>query len=426
VTELGGFGGDEAFVPRADVLSAGGGPEVESTNVCRAAALAMMLRFNSAEVVQPLTQPLGELGFALDAIGGLGNDDLLANRLTGDWFAELGADLAAEELRRRTWESLNQDVDPNAAVQFLIGVLGSSLERETAAAAAALWQIFAGVLAPETWLAADDLVGVSARQLLGDGRDWDPDAWQSLFTLVVPGGRTDSLIERLNAVRFLVLVRLRVARESADPVTRSLALAVRMSSLDALGWAPSGSSIPTPPGALVVSTMVHGTWGWKGDWWRPKGGFHQFIASDHRPNLYGRGARFSWSGAYSQKHRIIAAEDLVEWAQEVAPNGLQTVFAHSYGGEVAAMAAMAGATTQELVLLSVPGTGYVNAAASSVNRVIDVRMPFDIVLAIANTPQRLAPASNLTEVLLPWYLMHTASHNENVWLSEDVAGQASL
>jgi hypothetical protein len=53
----------------------------------------------------------------------------------------------------------------------------------------------------------------------------------------------------------------------------------------------------TPPGALVVSTMIHGTWAWKGDWWRPKGnGFHEYILRNHRPNLFSRGARFTWSG----------------------------------------------------------------------------------------------------------------------------------
>lgn len=425
MSQAGGTEGDGGFVPHTEVFSATGAPEFDSTNVIRAAALAVSLRFNTGAIVEPIAGSLRQLGFADDAILGLGGQRRLVAGLTADWFAGAGTQVSADEVRRESWQSLNEDVDPLAAMRFLIGMLGSPSERQSAVAAATLWRVLSDVVDPGTWTVADILYGYDPR-LQPRLDEWDPELWQSIFTAVVPEGRTVSLAQRLEPLQRLVTLRLRLARFSADSVTRSLAFALTLTDAEAFGDGPRGSSVATPPGALVVSTMVHGTRGWKGDWWRPSGGFHQFVAANHRPNLYGRGARFSWSGAYSQKQRIIAAQDLVDWTQEVAPNGLQSVFAHSYGGDVVAMAAMAGATTQELVLLSAPATGFANAAASSVARVIDVRLPIDPVLCIANTPQRLALAENVTEVLLPWSLDHGSSHDELVWAVHNVAVHANL
>lgn len=306
----------------------------------------------------------------------------------------------------------------------MVALLGSASERESSAAAAALWAIRSQSDDGGRWVIAGELDVVPDSAQFVDWV-WDPEEWQVFYRSQLPAGRQIPPDFEQRWLRLLVTVRLRAALRSQDPVVRSLALALRLTSGD--GRVPSSISGPTPPGALVISTMVHGTWGWRGDWWRPKGGFHKYIAINHRKNLYNRGARFGWSGAYDQLHRNIAAEDFVDWAAEVAPNGMQSVFAHSYGGEVAAMAATAGATTQELVLLSVPGTKHVSDAATSVTRMIDVRVPLDLVLLIARLPQRLAPASNLTEVVLPWNLLgHSTSHDENTWIAENVAARASL
>jgi hypothetical protein len=423
VTELGGFGDSERFVPHSGETSAAG-PEFQSTNVCRASALSLMLAFNTGYLTAPLWEPLSELGFGDRALDSLGSEDRLATALAADWFAGVGADVASADTRAESWREMNDDGDPYSAMRFLLGVLGSPSERESAAAAAALFNVLRDQPQLTGLLTIDD-VAVSIS--LGDlERPWDGEAWQSFFAQQVPDGRTAFRIERTAPVWLLALIRLRLARQSPDPVTRSLALALRIGGPDQPRQLTTQDAVPTPAGALVISTMIHGTWGWKGDWWRPLGGFHKFIMSEHRPNLYGRGARFSWSGAYSQKQRNIAASDFVDWAQEVAPNGLQTVFSHSYGAEVAALAVAAGTSAQELVLMSAPGTDYVNHASTIVNRVIDVRLPFDPVLALARTPQRLAPHESVTEVLLPWSLDHSASHEEQLWQEVDVAGQAQL
>ncbi|WP_420329983.1 alpha/beta hydrolase [Serinicoccus sediminis] len=184
--------------------------------------------------------------------------------------------------------------------------------------------------------------------------------------------------------------------------------------------------VEPPPDSPNVSTLVHGTWGWKGDWWRPSGGFHRYILKDYRTNLYAGGARFSWSGAYSPRHRARAGQDFCDWAGEVAPRGLQTVLAHSYGAEVVGRAIIAGTRVSELALLSAPGTAFVNAAATMVGRTVDVRLPFDPVLSLARVPQRLDLSIPHRLVLTSWRLDHSATHDEQVWMNEAIGIRAGL
>lgn len=175
--------------------------------------------------------------------------------------------------------------------------------------------------------------------------------------------------------------------------------------------------------------MIHGTWAWKGDWWRPRpGSFHEFILHNHRENLYAEGARFSWSGAYSRSDREQAGIDFYDWAtSKVAPGGVETVFAHSYGGEVAARAITRGAPVAELVLLSVPVTRPIHAVAQSGLRIVDVRLNFDAVLGLARKRQRLKKSTTTTEVILRrWRLSHSATHQPQIWREEDVAKRGEI
>jgi hypothetical protein len=430
VSEFGGIQNDGTFEPVATLESAAGGPDVEPTNITRGAALATLLRFDSRTVVAPILGQLSELGFSTDAVGQLSDERRLGEALGGGWMNGLNLDIFAPEERQRSWTALNQNADPFSAIQFLIGLLGSPSERESAVGAAALWRVLSQRDDRGRWIVATDFGG-GVRAGILDG-EWNPELWAELWVSTL-GGDLGGVVadeDDLRALSLLVTIRLRAAARSPDPVVRSMVHAVRQADANLIGSgasAPAGSSYLTPPGSLVISMMVHGTWGWRGDWWRPKAAFHKYIATNHRKNLYGRGAHFSWSGAYSQNQRIQAAEDLVDWAGEVSPNGLQTVFAHSYGGEVAAMAAMAGATTQELTMLSVPATGFVNAAAASVKRIIDIRTKGDIVLFIAGTPQPITPGPNVTPVVLPWMLRgHESTHDASTWAAQNVAYQAGL
>jgi pimeloyl-ACP methyl ester carboxylesterase len=66
----------------------------------------------------------------------------------------------------------------------------------------------------------------------------------------------------------------------------------------------------------------------------------------------------------------------------VAVDRIQTLFGHSYGGEIATRAANLSMPIRQLVLLSTPVTSHVEAAAASGTEIVDVRLPLDPVLAL--------------------------------------------
>jgi hypothetical protein len=445
--------GDESFEVSASDDTVAVSAEYEGANVCRVAALST--RFGDDEAAfMPLAPEFAELGFSGQITSPerrWGERDLQQD------FADLGGVQGEEgSYRIRSWQRLNESGRAQDAFLFLVSVLGSPLERESAAAAAALWRQLGPALDPSTWRGPrlwrfwDRLDGLWDGapsiapgwpwQWPGPGTDgsgqlgevestpWNAESWLAVFQRAMSrlgDSYTDPLL-----VALLVRWRLAQAVRSADPITVSLAMAAFEPSGagDAEEAQPPRRGPQIPPGSLVVSTMIHGTWGWKGDWWRPTSGFHEFILRNHRPNLYARGAKYSWSGALSDKQRVQAASDFCDWAYDVAPNGLQTVFGHSYGGEVAARAVLGGARISELVLLSVPVTAWVERAVPWTPRVVDVRLRFDPVLALAQTRQRITDsAGNLTTVLLErWRFDHGATHEEPVWRSEDVARRGQL
>lgn len=69
----------------------------------------------------------------------------------------------------------------------------------------------------------------------------------------------------------LVASRLALAEQSSDTTTREFAQAVTLGTSDSGDQAaPSGPGGPASLSRRVaLSTMIHGTWGWKGSWWDP-------------------------------------------------------------------------------------------------------------------------------------------------------------
>jgi hypothetical protein len=425
----------------------------EGANVCRVAALSTMFG-GHAQAVRDLEPELEALGFSARLSSGERIWEGV-DRLRAFSGLRVNQELREGQVRVFRWQMIQETSQPEAAVAFLVAVLGSAFERESAAAAAALWRLILpfdseslpggrrlwrfwdlydlwerGWLDPAwwdfPWLRSDAMdMGAYADDL--QEMSWDGDQWVEIYRRVA--SRLGDQYSDIFLVGLLARLRLGRALRSPDAVTRSLAMAAfpptdRTSRFDRLQ--ASGVSV-APPEARLVSTMIHGTWGWKGDWWRPRSDFHEFILRNHRPGLYRRGTKFSWSGAPRDAHRQLAAADFCEWASDVAPKGLQTVFAHSYGGDVAARAALQGIPLTELVLLSVPVTGRVEAAVESDLRVVDVRLRFDPILGLARTRQRIPARPNVTTVLLEkWRLDHGASHKTQVWLEETVARRGGI
>jgi hypothetical protein len=441
---------DQTFEVSGSPESALASPENEGVNVCRVAALATMLG-GDRQAVRELAPELLALGFS----DRLGSGEYTWTDIDSlEAFGQLerpGDDDRRARITR--WQMISETPTPAAAVAFLVAVLGSELERESAAAAAALWRQItplAGLMGrgPRVWHIWDRLYDVWERDwpdawwwgapfspagpsIDGDideveGKPWEPEEWTRLYGRVM--SRLGDPYANVVLVGLLVRLRLTRALESSDHVTRSFAAAAFPPTPTGASAAPPARAVAIPPGALVVSTMIHGTWGWKGKWWRPGDGFHRFIRDSYRPNLYSRGAKFSWSGAYSESQRQQAADDFRDWGYEVAPNGLQTVFAHSYGAEVAARARLSGSRASELVLLSAPVTDHVEAAAAIPDlRIVDIRLRFDPVLGLARTRQRIKSRPNVTPVVLDqWRLDHSSTHDELVWRSEDIARRGHI
>lgn len=420
-------------------------PSNEEANVCRVAALSTMLGADS-EVIRSLSPQFDDLGFAEALTSGERLWTFPAVERLPD-FSELLSQ--NDDLDRvALWNSLNQEAQASTAVAFLVSVLGSELERESAAAASALWREFGnsqlnnftswslwnsmGVFWHEQrplwpwiglpWPLIEDDLEVPTGDL--GSADWNPTQWSDTFNLFLRLLRRPDLgLDQVTLIASLSRLRLGVALQSRDTITRSLAIAAFLPS-------ETSEDIPTrspfvqneAPQVSKVSTMIHGTRGWKGDWWEPDGDFHQFILSNYRDNLYQEGAPFSWSGAYSKFQRQLASTRFQKWCGSMAMNGVQSVFGHSYGGEVAARAIINGVQTDELVLLSVPVTNYVEASVPLLSRLVDIRLAFDPVLGLARARQRFPDHLDVTRVVLKkWRLDHGATHKRDVWLAEEIA-----
>lgn len=197
-----------------------------------------------------------------------------------------------------------------------------------------------------------------------------------------------------------------------------LAREIASAALGDWGTAPADLSVEAP-GDLdrgpedSLSTMVHGTHGYIGDWWYPGGDFHTHVKGHLRPDLYSGGQAYSWSGRYKGKDRAVAAKRLARWAEGAQPGGLNAVFAHSYGGVIALHATTFGLRMEDAVLLSVPAES-VPIEWRNVKRATSLRIHFDLVLLAARRRQRFT--ENVEEYYLPkWFREHADSHTPAVW-----------
>ncbi|MGV1005851.1 MAG: alpha/beta hydrolase [Candidatus Nanopelagicales bacterium] len=356
--------------------------------------------------------------------------------------------------RFQAWSEVAEG-DLSARLMLLAAGVCSDLERESAAAAVALVRLLRGNVVvrrlrrgpwdfpPQWWRgpwdrdwpwawtderssAFDEPVNDSEGSVV----TWYGERWREFSTewiaeaLIAGDGRF-----LLSVLLWIATRRAGEASRSSDSVVREFAFSLRWSrSTDDpsdSGAVPAGQSPRAQP---LTSTMVHGTWGWKGDWWYPGGDFHSYVKQKFRPRLYSDGMEFAWSGAYRQKQRATAGDRFSRWVRSYSPvAGLGTVFAHSYGGEVVARAINSGAPVDELVLLSAPVNAHHVAALDRVTRVVDVRLDFDIVLALAGEDQRLPLHPRVTECVVDKaFWKHGATHAPEFWHDEDVAARVGL
>ena len=390
-------------------------------------------------------------------------------------------------LREAAWDQLSVRRDATASIALLAAGVCSPLERETTVAATGLLRHFDGLPVetsrgdwqrwtlsfPQSELGRE----LFASHVPGDDEEiptwarravnWSPARWSLLSERFLD--RTLDSDSQIAQLQKLCLFRLQLARRSTDPVTRELAMAYYMredtefqaadrSAGPGLGpvdqsSGPSsgndgrdGGTFPSPPappgdipggtgtpGGVSTSTVVHGTGAPGALWWYPGGDFHHFIKTTHRADLYEAGREFSWSGTLSSAQRRLAAVRFRRWIQaEGSGEGLRTVFAHSYGGEVVARAVAAGSKIDEVVLLSAPLNQHHAALDGNVRRVSDVRLKFDLTLIGArlispkNYRNNFTSTTFTTTKLAANYWCHSATHDPTVWIAENIGAKIGL
>jgi|GEM_PF-4014196 len=437
---------DETFDVSSDTETTISEPQNEGANVCRLGALSTLLGAD-ADTIFALSEPMETLGLA----EGLTSGEVLWRSRSDSELNELSEYLRQIERlsRPEIWTAINQNLSPTSAIAFMVSALGSSLERESAAAAAALWQEFRGTDRYEVqpWFVEDHYLRNGLRypnlllwnwswQFFGEFLDdftlnetfinWDEVPWSyvSADMLRLVSSLNDAH-EQIAVILNLSKFRLQIALRSSDSITRELATSAFISfGFEDRVAERTPQPLKVPSTELQVSTMVHGTRAWMGEWWEPEGDFHEYISLNYRSNLYKKGAPFSWDGRLSESHRVRAGIRLMKWASSEASNGMETVFGHSYGGEVLARSVLDGANVSEMVLLSAPITESIRAAIPHISTVIDIRLTFDPILALARGKQHVPDEFNVTRIFLSgWRLNHGATHDKNLWINERIADQ---
>lgn len=161
-----------------------------------------------------------------------------------------------------------------------------------------------------------------------------------------------------------------------------------------------------------TAAMTHGTWASDQTWYQPRGDFYRAMARN-KPRLDLHDTSFRWSGSYTDAGRRAAAVALDKW---IGDEGLARpdFFAHSHGGTVAHLATRRGVEFDRLILLAWPVHTQWMPDFSKVNRVIDIRVRFDLVITLDRGGQRFPAHPKVEEHRHGWF-DHPAPHQPQYW-----------
>ncbi|MDJ0324712.1 alpha/beta hydrolase [Cryobacterium sp. PH31-AA6] len=438
----------ETFEVHSSPESVSEEPRFEGTNAARFAIAGTLDELGPVESGDSSILLPGALDwFGFNPAFAEGARPLVQRPLDGEvlYLAEMvESGWTAAEARATAWRDLNERADASPRLAFLVAGLSSALERESVTAAVSLlgtMKLAPTAVPAEIVFAVWQLLDVEGRALTESPLFWSDDvaglvpsewrglAWRQRVEETLDKVRTVWEASSLDAVVWSVAqVRVRLAQKSADPIVRQIAAAAQLQRVEP-GDSPEEESPRPRPGSIRqhTSTMVHGTLGWKGDWWYPGGDYFEYVAGLHRHDLYRGGGEFSWSGALSERQRAQAADRLARWIDGVGGGHLDTVFAHSYGGEVVARAVNAGTLVDDVVLLSAPINQRHRDMVDRVSRVIDVRLKVDIVLILAGAGQSIPDQPSVTRFIVdrPFW-SHNATHSPKVWEEESIAVKVGL
>jgi hypothetical protein len=162
-----------------------------------------------------------------------------------------------------------------------------------------------------------------------------------------------------------------------------------------------------------TAVVTHGTFAAGSDWYQPGGDFYQALAVN-RPDLQVHDQSFTWTGAYSDAARRADALLLKEW---IGDQGLTVpdFFAHSHGGTVANLATKQRVHFDRLVLMGWPVHDRWFPDFRNVQRIIDVRVRFDLVIMLDRGGQRFRTNQfNIEEHRHGWF-DHGSTHQSDYW-----------
>lgn len=176
------------------------------------------------------------------------------------------------------------------------------------------------------------------------------------------------------------------------------------------------------------ATLVHGTWGRRGRWWRPDGELFRYLQEEENlfPHLYRGPDPFKWSGYFSFRvspkaeqdwNRQQAADSLAWWAHRKLCADPDLI-GHSYGGSLAMMATQSEKRVRGLLLLSPAIHRTCLPDPANYEQILHVTTKLDLVLlADLSAPRLLRSLPNVTErrVKRKGLTGHSATHDPRVW-----------
>lgn len=162
-----------------------------------------------------------------------------------------------------------------------------------------------------------------------------------------------------------------------------------------------------------TAVVTHGTFAANNDWYQPGGDFYDALATN-RPDLDVHDRSFTWTGSYSHQARQADAILLKQW---VSDQGLATpdFFAHSHGATVAHLATKLGVEFDRLVLMGWPVYEKWYPDFSKVNRIIDIRVRFDLVILLDGGSQRFRSNQFDIEEHRNGWFDHSSTHESDYW-----------
>ena len=162
-----------------------------------------------------------------------------------------------------------------------------------------------------------------------------------------------------------------------------------------------------------TAVITHGTRAANATWYRPGGDFYTKLSSE-RPDLAVHDQSFMWTGLYSHTARNAAAVLLSEW---IPDQGLNTpdFIAHSHGGTVANLATKKGVKFDRLVLLAWPVHSAWLPKFTNVNRIVDIRVHWDLVLLVDGGGQRFKPAGDKVKEHQNGWFDHSSVREPDYW-----------